>query len=85
MRSFMCSDAVNRGYLANDEDIRLQRFELAQKYGYEFKDVDPALTERKLPTQCFVGLQAGWVVNLPDAVVLRPCDAQLKEYYAQEL
>ncbi|XP_077991267.1 large ribosomal subunit protein uL15m-like [Glandiceps talaboti] len=80
------TDAKNRGYLADPEEIRKERYKLAQKYGYILPDIskDEAcemLAMRKDPRQVFFGLQPGWIVNLKDKVVLKPQDEQLKEFY----
>lgn len=81
------SNAANRGYLADPEQISEERFVLAQKYGYKLPKIeeDPdyeMLTERKDPRQIFYGLHPGWVVNLKDKVILKPKDEELLEYYA---
>jgi large subunit ribosomal protein L15 len=78
--------AVNRGYLANPDQIRLERVKLAQKYGYELPDLekDPLrdmLRKQKDPRQLWHGLEPGWVVNLKDKVVLKPADKEWIDYY----
>lgn len=50
---------------------------LAQKYGYELPKIedDPQyemFCEVKDPRQIFFGLEPGWVVNLPDQVIIKP-------------
>ncbi|XP_070555502.1 large ribosomal subunit protein uL15m-like [Ptychodera flava] len=80
------TDAVNRGYLADPEEIRIQRYKLAQKFGYVLPDISKdevykMLMMRKDPRQVFFGLQPGWTVNLKDKMVLKPADKKLQEYY----
>lgn len=81
------SSATYRGYLANPEDIEVERQKLAQKYGYVLPDIasDPLssmLKMRKDPGQLFYGLQPGWVVNLKDRVILKPKSPEHLELYA---
>ncbi|CAG9099080.1 unnamed protein product [Plutella xylostella] len=81
------SSAATRGYLANPEEISLERLKLAQKYGYELPKIenDPmytVLSERKDPRQIFYGLEPGWVINLKDQCILKPKDEELLKYYA---
>lgn len=50
---------------------------LAQKYGYELPRIedDPnyeMFTEVKDPRQIFYGLEPGWVVNLPEQLIIKP-------------
>ena len=80
------TSAVNRGYLANPDQVRIERFKLAQKYGYELPDLekDPQremLSKRKDPRQIWHDLEPGWVVNLKDRVVLKPADKEWIDYY----
>lgn len=80
------TDPKRRGYLADPEEIKAARYELAQKYGYVLPDIenDPLrdmLLMKKSPQQVFYGLQAGWVVDMFRKVVLKPKDEQLKEFY----
>ncbi len=66
--------------------MAVHRFELAQKYGYEVKEIDvndPLLTASKDPRQVFYGLEPGWVVNLKDKVIFKPLDEDLKRYYSE--
>jgi large subunit ribosomal protein L15 len=81
------TDAKNRGYLANPEDIAKERFLLAQKYGYTLNDIknDPKshiLLAQKDPRQVFYGLQPGWLVNLRDKTVYKPSAEALLKYYS---
>lgn len=81
------SSATTRGYLADPEKVSQERLVLAQKYGYELPKIedDPdyeMLCERKDPRQMFYGLEPGWVVNLPDKVILKPKADYLKKFYA---
>lgn len=81
------SSASNRGYLAKEEDIEVERQRLAQKYGYVLPDLhaDPGSTMlkmRKDPGQLFYGLEPGWVVNLKDRLVLKPKSPEHLEFYA---
>jgi len=81
------SSAATRGYLADPEKVSYERLVLSQKYGYELPKIedDPnyeMLLERKDPRQIFFGLEPGWVVNLPDKVILKPTADYLKEFYA---
>ena len=80
------SDPANRGYLADPDEIRQARFQLAQKYGYTLRDLadDPKhgmLTMRKDPRQIWFGLEPGWVINLHDKKILKPTEEELLEYY----
>ncbi|XP_049815117.1 39S ribosomal protein L15, mitochondrial [Schistocerca nitens] len=80
------TDPAKRGYLADPEKVSWERFVLAQKYGYKLPEIenDPLYSMfcmRKDPRQIFFGLEPGWVVNLPDKVILKPTDEQLKEFY----
>jgi large subunit ribosomal protein L15 len=78
--------AANRGYLANPEQIRLERLQLAQKFGYELSDLSADAKRdmfalRKDPRQIWFGLEPGWVVNMKDRVVLKPGGKEWIEYY----
>nr|SVE78139.1 EOG090X03LH [Daphnia lumholtzi] len=59
------TDPKNRGYLADPDLVALERFKLAQKYGYELPDLKkdaellPMMLERKDPRQIFFGLNPG--------------------------
>lgn len=80
------TSAENRGYLADPEQIRIERLKLAQKYGYELPDLtnDPmkeVLAKRKDPRQLWYGLEPGWVVNLKDKTILKPADKEWIDYY----
>lgn len=80
------TSASNRGYLANPDQIRVERLKLAQKYGYDLPDLenDPLkemLSKRKDPRQIWYGLEPGWVVNLKDQVILKPADKEWIDYY----
>lgn len=71
------TNAKNRGYLADPEEISKERLKLAQKYGYELPKIedDPDyefLTKTKDPRQVFFGLESGWVVNLKDKTIIKP-------------
>ncbi|CAG4944503.1 unnamed protein product [Colias eurytheme] len=81
------TSAETRGYLADPEKVSQERLRLAQKYGYEVKqlETDPQydmLVERKDPRQIFYGLEPGWVVNLKDQCILKPNDGELQRFYA---
>jgi len=61
---------------------------LAQKYGYELKEIDPddpLMSETKDPRQVFYGLEPGWVINLKDKVIYKPQDPELKKFYTEEI
>lgn len=80
------TSASNRGYLADPDQIRLERLKLSQKYGYELNDLskDPLkemFQMRKDPRQIWYGLEPGWLVNPKDKVVLKPADKEWIEYY----
>ena len=80
------TSAANRGYLSNPDQIRFERLKLAQKYGYELKDLtnDPhkeMLSMRKDPKQIWYGLEPGWVVNLKEKLILKPADKEWIDYY----
>ncbi|VDI62162.1 large subunit ribosomal protein L15 [Mytilus galloprovincialis] len=81
------SNAKNRGYLADPEEIVKARTELAQKYGYELPEISDKsqkelLLRRKDPRQIFYGLEPGWVINMKDQCVLKPLAEEHQEYYA---
>lgn len=81
------TDPKNRGYLADPDLIALERFKLAQKYGYELPDLKQnpqtlsIMLERKDPRQIFYGLNPGWVVNLKDKKIYEPDAENLREFY----
>lgn len=71
------TNAKNRGYLANPDEISKERLVLAQKYGYELPKIekDPAyemLSETKDPRQIFYGLHPGWVISVRDQAIIKP-------------
>lgn len=81
------TDAENRGYLADPEDIRRARLALAQKYGYVLPDLSKdelcdMLSARKDVRQIFFGLAPGWVVNMAEKKILKPTDEKLLKYYS---
>lgn len=81
------TDAVNRGYLADPEEIQQARLALAQKYGYVLPDISKdelyhMLSTRKDVRQIFFGLAPGWVVNMSEKKILKPTDEKLLEYYS---
>lgn len=80
------TSAQNRGYLANPEQIRNERFKLAQKYGYQLNDyskdsLKDLFAMRKDPRQIWYGLEPGWLINLKDKLVLKPADKEWTDYY----
>lgn len=80
------TDPKFRGYLADPDQIAVERLKLAQKYGYklpELKEDDNSFVYRirKDPRQIFFGLQPGWVVNLKDKEILAPEDTELVNFY----
>lgn len=80
------TSAENRGYLADPDLIRVERLKLAQKFGYELKEIKDEkmkelLRRRKDPRQIWYGLEPGWVVNTKDEVILKPADQEYVEYY----
>lgn len=80
------TSAVNRGYLSSPEQIRLERLNLAQKFGYELPDLslekNKSMFEmKKDPRQIWYGLEPGWLVNMEDKSVLKPADKEWIEYY----
>lgn len=81
------TDASNRGYLADPDQVRAARLRLAQKYGYSVPDVSTdelceMLAQRKDPRQIFFGLWPGWVVNMAEKKILKPTDEKVLRYYA---
>uniref|UniRef100_A0A8C4N3X7 Large ribosomal subunit protein uL15m n=1 Tax=Eptatretus burgeri TaxID=7764 RepID=A0A8C4N3X7_EPTBU len=81
------TDPKCRGYLADQEEVRKAREELALRYGYTLPNLEQPellamLSKRKRPRQIFFGLAPGWLVSLADREVLKPTDPQLLEYYA---
>jgi len=81
------TDASNRGYLADLPAIMQARLQLSQKYGYQLPDLMPGdwlhemLMCRKDPFQIWFGLEPGWVVNLTDRCILKPTDADIRQYF----
>ncbi|KAK0083565.1 hypothetical protein PV325_002947 [Microctonus aethiopoides] len=80
------SSAINRGYLADPEQISHERLVLAQKYGYDLPKIedDPdynMLTERKDPRQIFYGLEPGWIISTKDNAIYKPTAEYLKKFY----
>ena len=80
------TSAANRGYLADPEQIKIERLKLAQKIGYELPDfakepLKEMLSMRKDPRQIWYGLEPGWIVDINDKVILKPTDEKLTEYY----
>ncbi|XP_036377733.1 39S ribosomal protein L15, mitochondrial [Megalops cyprinoides] len=80
------TDAKNRGYLADPDQVQQARLELAQKYGYVLPDITKdelysMLTMRKDPRQIFFGLSPGWVVCMPEKKILKTTDEKLLRYY----
>jgi len=81
------TDARNRGYLADPDQIAEERFKLSQKYGYPFIDLkkdnadSAVLLERKDARQIFYGLQPGWLVDLKNKKIYEAEDPALLEYY----
>nr|CAG4635000.1 EOG090X0BG9 [Alona affinis] len=76
----------NRGYLADPDLVAVERFKLAQKYGYQLPDLKadanlPMMLERKDPRQIFFGLSPGWLVNMKDKKIYEPDDERLLQYY----
>ncbi|ALC45104.1 mRpL15 [Drosophila busckii] len=70
------TDAKNRGYLANPEEISKERLVLAQKYGYELPKIEEdasyeMLTAAKDARQLFLGLEPGWLINLVDKTIIK--------------
>jgi large subunit ribosomal protein L15 len=77
----------NRGYLSDPDLIRFERLKLAQKYGYELKDLknDPlkdVLSMKKDPRQTWYGLEPGWVVNFKEKCILKPTDPEYVKFYS---
>lgn len=80
------TDASNRGYLANLDEVQAARLALAKKYGYSLPDITKdelyeMLAQRKGPRQIFFGLSPGWVVNMEDKTILKPTDEKVLQYY----
>ncbi|KAJ8413288.1 hypothetical protein AAFF_G00092840 [Aldrovandia affinis] len=80
------TEAQNRGYLADPDQVQRARLELAQKYGYVLPDISKdevhhMLAMRKDPRQIFFGLAPGWVVNMVEKKILKPTDEKLLRYY----
>lgn len=71
------SSAVNRGYLADPEEVSKERLVLAQKYGYELPEIEKdkdyeMLSSTKDPRQIFFGLEPGWLINVADKTIIKP-------------
>ncbi|KAH8859180.1 39S ribosomal protein L15, mitochondrial [Schistosoma japonicum] len=82
------ANAESRGYLADPEAVAKSRIWLAQKYGYRPTDfssssesIQKLMSMRKDPRQIFYGLEPGWLVSIPDKVVLKPKSDLLETYY----
>ncbi|CAH8494859.1 unnamed protein product [Heterobilharzia americana] len=82
------ANAESRGYLADPDAVAKARIWLAQKYGYRPFDLNSLsestrklMSMRKDPRQIFYGLEPGWLVSIPDKVVLKPKSDLLKSYY----
>lgn len=77
------SSAENRGYLADPRLIAEDRLKLAQKYGYESREIaEDYLKEIKDPKQTFFGLEPGWIIDLKDKVIFKPTkDSDLYKFY----
>lgn len=80
------TDASNRGYLADPDQVQAARLHLAKKYGYTLPDITTdklfeMLVQRKDPRQIFFGLSPGWVVNMADKKILKPTDEKVLHYY----
>ena len=70
--------------MADPRKVAEERLVLAQKYGYEVKEVtEEMLKMTKDPRQVFYGLEPGWVVNLKDKVIYKPVDRELDQYYKE--
>lgn len=70
------TEAKNRGYLADPEEVSKHRLVLAQKYGYELPKIeeDPEaemLQTKKDPRQIFFGLNPGWLISLNDRAIIK--------------
>lgn len=83
------TDPKNRGYLADPDEVEVERQKLAQKYGYELPDITDEserklLSMRKHVRQVFFGLEPGYLVNLKDREILEPLDPELREYYSAQ-
>jgi len=81
-------DAVSRGYLADLSAVMQARLQLSQKYGYQLPELVPGqwlhkmFVNRKDPFQIWFGLEPGWVVSLADRCILKPTDAEVKQYFS---
>ncbi|CAH8503036.1 unnamed protein product [Schistosoma rodhaini] len=82
------ANAESRGYLADPEAVAKSRIWLAQKYGYRPIDFSSSsestrklMSMRKDPRQIFHGLEPGWLVSIPDKVVLKPKSDLLDTYH----
>ncbi|CAH8474252.1 unnamed protein product [Schistosoma turkestanicum] len=82
------ANAESRGYLANPEEVAKSRVWLAQKYGYNPIDFNASsesirelMSMRKDPRQIFYGLEPGWLVSIPDKIVLKPKSELLETYH----
>ena len=81
------TDAASRGYLADTAAVVAARLQLSQKYGYSLPEVVPCewlhrmMTNRKDPFQIWFGLEPGWIVSLTDKCILKPTDAEIRQYF----
>ncbi|XP_076810187.1 large ribosomal subunit protein uL15m-like [Clavelina lepadiformis] len=79
------TDPKTRGYLTDPVQIREERQNLAEKYGYVLPDITEdeqfeMLTMKKDPRQIFFGLSPGWIVNLADETVIKPEEKYLVDH-----
>ena len=80
------TSAANRGYLADPDQVAIERLKLAQKYGYTLPPAeatcdDPLFAKRKDPRQIWHDLEPGSLVNLKDKTVIKPVDKRWLEFY----
>ncbi|VDP03147.1 unnamed protein product [Heligmosomoides polygyrus] len=74
------TNASNRGYLAESDELVDARRRLALVMGYELPKDETRLGE-KAPTQVFHGIPPGAVVSLADKKVFLPTNPIVRDYY----
>ncbi|VDK66174.1 unnamed protein product [Anisakis simplex] len=75
------TDPRNRGYLADEMEIRQEEINLGQLMGYNREEAKDHEWERKKPDQVFVGLECGSLVSMADRKVFLPTNPVLRRYY----
>ncbi|CAD5207042.1 unnamed protein product [Bursaphelenchus okinawaensis] len=78
------SNPKNRGYLADEAEIKKASEELADIVGYKYEPRHMDSGPKKTPDQIFAGLEPGSLVSLADKKVFRPTNSVHEAYYRGE-